>query len=255
MKNPKNKKAFTFVELIMVTVILTILWSIWFIWFVWNLSSARDAERKSSFGQITSAMKLHKKNRWSYPAPENYFSITNGWNSNVVVWQWKLWPNVWLSTIDKIPLDPKLNIPYLYSITKNKQEFQIAWALENNDRTKTLLRGSYKSVSKTVLPTIILALDSTIDTEITDPTNKDLFIFDEGIHNFPYDFDWGVLPFSDWTDFNILLSEAEISKSFSQNSSFETCAEVIDAWKSIWNWDYQTRSNTWALITITCSWM
>jgi len=57
-------------------------------------------------------------------------------------------------------LDPKTNVPYFYSITKNKQAFQIAATLENGDYPKSLLRGSYKSVSKDVLPTIVLALEA-----------------------------------------------------------------------------------------------
>jgi len=47
--------------------------------------------------------------------------------------QGKLSKDVSLNTIDKIPYDPKLNIPYTYSITANKQEFEIAMTLENSD--------------------------------------------------------------------------------------------------------------------------
>lgn len=255
MKSSKNINAFTFVELIIVTVILAILWAIWFSSFVWNLSYSRDSQRKAAFGQIMASMKLYNKNKWSYPIPEDYFSITNWATSNVVVLQWKLWPNVWLSTLDEIPLDPEAGVPYFYSITKNKQDFQIAWTLENDDVPKSILIWSYKSVAKDVLPTIVLASQWSSNVEVTNANNKKLFIFDSQYNNLPYLFDWTNSPFSDWTDFNTLLTDAEDSKTFSQNSSFESCNEIKDAGKSIWDWNYQIRNNSWSLVTINCTWM
>ncbi len=250
-----NNRWFTFAELTVVVVILTILGTIWFSSFVWNLSSSRDSQRKSDFWQIVAAMKLYNKNKWSHPIPQDYFSISNGSSSNVVVWQWKLWTNVWLSTLDKIPLDPKLKIPYFYSITRNKQEFQIAWTLENDDNPKAILFWSYKSVAKNVLPTIIIAWQSTTNVDITNATNKKLFVFDWQWNNLVYDFEWSNSPVTNWTEFGDLLSRAENSKVFFQNSSFETCEEIREAWKSIWNWNYELRNSTWALVTTSCTWM
>jgi hypothetical protein len=63
-----------------------------------------------------------------------------------------------LSTAETLALDPDLDTPYIYSTTRNKQEYQIAMSLENNDSPIALLQGSYKSVSKNILPTIVLAL-------------------------------------------------------------------------------------------------
>lgn len=264
MNNIKGRSAFTFMELIVVTIILAILWAIWFSSFVWNLSYSRDSQRKSNMSEIFASMKLYKKNKWSYPIPAEFFSITNGWSgtSKIVAWQWKLSSNVWLSTLDKIPLDPELEIPYLYSITKNKQEFQIAWTLENDRNPYAITIGSYKSVAKTVLPTILIALESTWSVEIQDwiwtwnnkwEDNRKKFIFNWGKHNLPYNFDWNNLPVSDWTDFDTILLEAESMKTFSQNSSFETCADVQSAWKYIWDWNYELRSATdWSLSTLSC---
>ncbi len=253
MLKTKYSLAFTFVELIIVTVILAILWAIWFSSFVWNLSYSRDAERKSSLSQVVAAMKLYSKNKWSYPIPEDYFTITNSSSSNVVVWQWKLWTNVWLSTIDKIPLDPEADIPFLYSITTNKSEFQIAWTLENDENPKAILMWDYKSVAKNVLPNIILAMESTSSVEVTNFRKR--IIFDDLSHNLPYLFDWWTSPVSDSTDFDTILVKAESRWSFSQNSSFESCEEIKDARKSIWDWEYQIRQEDWSLADQSCTWM
>jgi hypothetical protein len=40
--------------------------------------------------------------------------------------------NVPLSALNKLPLDPKIDVPYIYSITKNAQEYEIALSLENS---------------------------------------------------------------------------------------------------------------------------
>ena len=249
MKNIKRIWAFTFVELIIVVVILAILWAIWFSSFVWHISSSRDAQRKSDFTYIISAMKEHKV-KWSYPNPVDSFHLLN-WTKKVAI-QWKLWINIWLSTIDKIPLDPKLKIPYLYSTTLNRQEFQIAGTLENDDNPKVILEGDYKSVAKTILPTIIIASGSTSDINIADTNNKKLFIFNKWIHNLPYDFDWNIIPTSDWTNFDDILSESIENKTFFQNTNYESCNEIKEDGKLIWSWTYQKRNSTWALKDISC---
>jgi hypothetical protein len=209
--------------------------------------------RKSHIADISWAMKTYKQTKWSLPIPAEYFE-TKTW-SLIIAWQWKLDKNVSLSTIDEIPYDPILEIPYLYSITANKQEFEVAMTLENEkwDLPISLTSWNYKSVAKTVLPTILVATWVTIDISIAD--NKKLFIFDNQSHNLAYDFDWNEEPTSDWTDFSLLLEQAEQNWVFSQNSSFETCIEIRKAGKSIWDWEYQIRTNTWALSWTWCTWM
>ncbi|MDF1682375.1 MAG: hypothetical protein P1U46_01015 [Patescibacteria group bacterium] len=48
-------------------------------------------------------------------------------------------------------------MPYFYSVTKTKQEFEMAATLENEDNPIALVNGTYKSVSRNILPSIILA--------------------------------------------------------------------------------------------------
>ena len=252
MLRKSGNKAFTFVEIIVVVTIIWILGTIGFNQFVWNISNWRDTLRKSNMANISWSMKTYKQTKWSYPIPADYFE-TKTW-SLILAWQWKLNKNVSLSTIEEIPYDPEVKIPYLYSITTNKQEFEIAMTLENGEWEYPIAftDWSYKSVAKNILPTILVATWVTID--ISDTNNKKLFIFDNQKHNLPYDFDWNEEPISDWElSFDDLLLEAEQNWVFSQNSSFETCLDIRKAGKSIWDWEYQIRTNTWALSSTWCT--
>ena len=252
MLKKSDNKAFTFVEIIVVTIILWILWTIGFTQFVGSIANWRDTLRKSHIADIIWSMKTYKQRKWSFPIPADYFE-TKSW-SLVLAWQWKLNNNVSLSNIDEIPYDPKIQIPYLYSFTPNRQEFEIALTLENEDwyEPLALVWWNYKSVSENVLPTILVATWTTIDISI----NKDLFIFDKQSHNLAYDFNWNTEPYSDWElTWTWLLQEAKDNWVFTQNSDFETCLDIRKAGKSIWNWEYQIRTNTWALTNTWCTWM
>ena len=247
------KKAFTFVELMVVVVILSILSTIWFIELSWNISDSRDSIRKSNFAEIKAAMKLYKTNKWSYPIPWDSFRIDN-LTLTWIALQWKLLKNTWLSTIDEIPYDPFIKIPYFYSITWNKQEFQIAWSLENDTNTISILDWDYKSVSQNILPTLMLATWSISDIDISLSGSKNFFIFDNQWHNLAYPFiESEIEPYTDWSSFTWLLDEAILNETFFQTSSFETCDEIKEAWKYTWTWIYQIRTNTWAITSTGCT--
>jgi len=247
----KKIKAFTIIELIISISIVSILSWIWFISFKWYIIDARNSERISNLSQLTTGLKVFKSSKWSLPFPENYFEITNSWT--IVAYQWKLGKNIWLSTIDNIPYDPKLEIPYTYSITKNKQEYSIALTLEWEDNEEEIARTmwNYKSVSKNILPSILVATWTTVD--INESENKKLFIFDKQGNNLAYSFENWIEPLSDWTDFSTLLDNAINSDSFSQNSYFTTCEEIEEAKKNIWDWDYELRTETWSLTSSWCT--
>lgn len=256
MKNTKNKLAFTFVELIISTVIIVLLSSIWFYSYVWYLSEARDSERRADLWTIKSSLKLYKQKRWTYPIAWDYFSITNSWT--VVAYQWELNEKVALNTLDSLPYDPLTDTAYTYSTTKNKQEFQLAITLENSDVPIALLEWDYQSASVNILPTITLAIDSTTDVEIKDwlwnwTTNRQYFILNWW-KNLPYTL---VAPFEPeywyssldiWTD----IIDLDLVD-YWQNIDFLTCSEIEEAWKSIWDWEYQILSNTWALTNTWCT--
>ncbi len=251
--NSQNK-AFTFIEIIVSITILVILSTLWFYSYSNHLSDARDTERKSDFASITSSLKLHKQKRAVYPNPWSSINILFSWTT--IAQQWRLDDTVYMSTIDSIPKDPYIKIPYFYSITNNKQEFQIAWTLENNNTYTAILAGDYKSVSKNIIPTLILAINSTTNLEIKNwlwdgTTNRDKFVFDNWIHNIPYTF---VSPYdaeNDWSNFLWVLNDPE--KVFWQNIDYRSCQEIIDDWKFFWSWEYQIINSVWTLININCN--
>jgi prepilin-type N-terminal cleavage/methylation domain-containing protein len=240
----KQQKAFTIVELIVVVAIISILWTIWFISFSENISEARDGQRKSDLAQIKSSMKLYKQQKWVYPAPWDNFSIFS-W-STAVAYQWKLNEKVTLSTLDDLPLDPDLEIPYLYSVTTNRKEMQVAGTLENWDNPQAIVVWDYKTVSINVLPTIMVAAIGDLDVA----SDQTKFIFNGSIHNFPYDFEWSLIPTSDNTSLADLIIEAN-TNNFWQNTWYRTCGEIKGDGKSIGDWEYQilnssgSLSNTW----------
>ena len=238
--------AFTIVELIVVVAIISILWTVGFISFSQNISDARDGQRKSDLAQLKSSMKLYKQQKWIYPAPWDNFSIFSG--ATAIAYQWKLNEKVTLSTLDDLPLDPDLEIQYLYSVTTNRKEMQVAGTLENWDNPQAIVAWDYKTVSVNVLPTIMVAAIADLDISL-DSTK---FIFNGSTHNLPYDFDSSFVPTSDGTSLADLLTEAA-THDFWQNSSYRTCSEIKESAKSIWDWEYQILNSSWSLTNTNCT--
>ncbi len=258
-----NKKSgFTFVELIVVVTILWILSTIWFISYTSSLWDARDGTRTSDIAAISSALKQYKQSRWNYPIPSpggNF--ILNVWSATGAI-QWTLNNFVTLSTLDDVPQDPLVQANYTYSVTPNRQQYQVAATLENSDTPLSILKWDYTSVSRYELPTIIIATWSTTSIDVTSGTNENLFVFDNQIHNLVYDFTWDNTPVSDNTTLISLLIEAESDWSWWQNSDFQSCNEIEEAWKDIWTlacssppFDcYQiVDSSLWTLSNVSCT--
>lgn len=251
------KKWFTLVELIVSTTILAILTTIGFYTYTQYISDARDGVRKTDLATLDSQLSLYKKQRWAYPFPGDYFEIHNRWQA--VAYQWYMNQKVALSTADSIPLDPELEIPYVYSVTINRQEHQIGLSIYNNDVPYAMVSWSYKSIARNVLPNILLATGATSAVEINSvawdgPVNRTLFLFNKGSHNLPYDFEsW--LPTSDGSSFNELL--AEVATEYWQNSDYRSCEEINSAGKNItltWATDeYQILNSTGALVDTSCN--
>lgn len=258
-----NTKAFSFVELIVSVTILSIISTIWFISYSWYLWDSRDSQRKSDLAQVGSALKVYKQKRGYYPVPGQAFNIN--YNSILVANQWDFDNNVRLNTLDRLVMDPKTKNPYLYSITKNKQEYEMASTLENEDEPIALVAWTYKSASKNILPWIILAIEAVAWTniEIQDwnwdwTTNRDKFIFNNQLHNLPYEFYQPYTPFSDDTPVETILSDLESNNEYWQNTDFRNCLEIVEAWKDIvpftgTAFEYQIISNTWALSNTWCT--
>ena len=257
-----NNKWFTFVELIIVTAIIGILTVIGFVSYVDFISGARDSQRTSDLAKISSALKVFQQKRWYFPDPGENFRITNNW---YVVW-YQGFLDTWvrLQTLDTLPNDPKIDQAYFYSITWNKQQFQLGTTLENDDTPVAFLEWNYSSVSKNVLPNIILAITATSDIEIhtgvwDGDQNRDRFIFHKQSNNLPYTFETG-LPYSEWTSFDTLLSIAENNEYFWQNNDYRNCLEIYEERKYISDFtatgsteEYQILTTTGALVNTQCN--
>ncbi len=257
MKLNKTKKiAFTMVELIVTITIIAILSTIWFSSYISYLWDARDSERKANMWEIISSLKLYKLKRWAYPIPWDHFNITNSWN--LVATQWELNEKVLLTTMDNLPIDPFTNKYYFYSVTKNKQEAQIAITLENWDFPIALLDWDYKTVSKNVLPSILLATWTTTSIEIHTwvldwSINRNLFIMNWW-KNLPYSILKPNEVFYAWENIDDIINLWDIS--FWQNSDFTSCTEISEAAKlihEVWIEEYQINenwylNNTWCIL-------
>ncbi len=252
-----QKNGFTIVELIVAATILIILTAVWFYSYSQNLEDTRDSLRKSDIANLESQLKLYKQKRWAYPIPGDKYEITNQWIS--VAYQWKMNEKVPLTTATAIPTDPFTKGYYVYSTLLNKQEFEASLSLENAGNPIAVVVWDYKSVSKNVLPTISLAIDSTSAVEIHDwvwwgSTNRLAFIFDQGSYNIPYSFESPFSPVAGGTNFDALINDATIQ--YWQNSDFRSCDEIYQSGKSISNGltseQYQILNSTWALIDTPC---
>jgi len=255
-----NKKAFSFVELIVSVTILAIISTIWFISYSSYLWDSRDSQRKSDLAQVWSALKVYKQKRWYYPPPGDSFNLT--YNGTWIVLQWRFDQNVRLNTLDRLPFDPKAKIPYVYSITKNAQEYEMAATLENEDNPEAIVNGTYKSVSQDILPGIMLAIakPGTWSAEIFSwadgATNRNKFIFSEQSHNLPYTFVDPFTPTSDWTAIGTILTW--LTNSYWQNTDYRSCLEIKESGKAIQS-DWSTikyqiiDKNTWNLTDTDCT--
>jgi len=126
----KSTKAFTLIELIVTIAILAILWTIAFISLQWYSTSARDSTRISDLSSMKTSLELFHLDAWKYPETTNGFVVTYSWTE---VWtQWTFWETTKsnVEKLDKIPKDPLSEKEYTYSLTKTKQEYELAWLIE-----------------------------------------------------------------------------------------------------------------------------
>lgn len=257
-----QKKWFTFVELIIVTAIIGILTVIGFVSYVDFISDIRDSQRISDLAKTSSALKVFQQKRGYFPEPGESFNITN--NGYTVAKQGFLNTSVRLQSLDILPRDPKIEQNYSYSTRENNQEFQLAATLENEDTPIAFLEGNYSSVSKNILPTIVLAITAISDIEIhtgvwDGDLNRDRFIFHRQWNNLPYSFETA-LPSSEWLNFNELLNIAENNEYFWQNSDYRNCLEIYEERKYISDFsntgateEYQILSSTGAFVNTNCN--
>jgi len=261
--NIKNLKWFTFVELIVVITLISILTTIWTFSYVWYLWESRDSQRKSDLTKLSSALKMYKQKRWYYAIPWKIFNISYSWT--ILAKQWKLDTNVRLNSLENLPIDPKNKLNYIYSITANKQEYEIWATLENDNSNMSYVEWNYKSVSKNVLPTLLIATWAVewANVEIKEwnswaDVNRKLFVYNSQYHNLAYTFKNPYNVFSDWISFTGLLNEVETNSTYWQNSDYRNCTEIKEAWKLLLPltstpFEYQIITETGALVNTWCT--
>jgi len=119
---------FTLVELIVVITVLAILGTIWFVSLQSYSVSARDSTRISDINTISRTLEYFKLQEGYYPNPTDFFEITYSWS---LVWrQWIFWEDTKVEArrLSSIPTDPLTWNEYTYSVTNNRQEFEL-WAI------------------------------------------------------------------------------------------------------------------------------
>jgi len=161
----RKYRAFTLVEIVIVTTIISILSSVAFLSYTKYNIEARDAIRMSHIQDINRVMSLYKQETWTYPSATNAVDITYSWSR---VWsQWEFWGKT-LAQIGKIfgdIQDPLYKNKYTYSVTHNGWEYQIGALFENNLKIQDVL--SYNTFLPEVLPQSYAS--STFDPAIFNP--------------------------------------------------------------------------------------
>lgn len=238
-----SKKAFTFTELIVWVTILAILWTVGFTHVASNISTSRDSVRGDDFAKLELYLSNYKEKNGVYPLPWEWFNITNNWK--IVAVQWKMNDESILDAFEIMPVDPTTKNPYVYWVTSNRSAYQLATTLENDGIEKSLVIWNYNSVSKNVLPTIILAMTSEdwSSVEINDSDtdwaiNRNAFVFNQSTQNRVYGITDSEEPVIWNLVFDELLAKAE-SEWYWQNHDYEDCEEIKDWGKYIWDGQYQ----------------
>ncbi len=252
-----SRVAFTLIELMVWVTILAILWSIAFVSFTWHISTSRDSVRLDNFAKIELYLSNYKEKHWVYPLPTGWFNITN--KGKIVAIQGKLNQEFLLDSFDSVPVDPSTKLPYPYSVLKNRSAYQIAATLEDNGVEKSLIRWDYVSVSKNILPSIVLASSpwAWVDIEINQATaegitNSKAFLLNNSVENLPYKLDGSKAP-KVWNQvFSQLLDSAEL-EDYWQNIDYKSCKEIYEAGKYIGDGEYQiltggSLTNTWCTV-------
>lgn len=185
------KNAFTLIELIVVMSILSILSLIGYVSYSDNIVDARDSQRINNLEKLQIDLKSHKQKEGSYPLPISPINITN---SGTVIYQGTLTDSIVSNVLGNVPKDPRTRNWYWYGATVNRQQFQISLTTENNGSPKAVVKGDYKSITKSLFPTLLLAVTGAASFPAAENTGK--FILNGGDYNIPYDMEGDLVSYT-----------------------------------------------------------
>jgi type II secretory pathway pseudopilin PulG len=151
-----NKKAFSFVELIISITILVLLAIIW-------TAATNNIKNNSNNSRVIADLNTLKNSLITYsaewnilPKPDwnnNFFksnwSYINSYEDIDTFWAyWKITENTLENRyLNIIPLDPRTNQYYSYWVAKNQNEFEIAWVLYNDWQYLAKVEWNYRAES------------------------------------------------------------------------------------------------------------
>lgn len=246
-------KAFTLVEMVVVVTIISILSTISMISFNWYMKLTRDSKRTTDLESYKMSLKNEKLRNWVYPTPWNYITFTNSWID--FSYQWYMDNSVKFNSSSNIALDPDTQKSYLYSITSNRQFFQIAATLESWEnlpyKTTTYYKQNtalniwdYKPLFLSLTPSIIIA--SNTGWSISWFNSK--AILNWWIYNLPYDMDWNyfISNLPAWMTATWLINDPSIALLW--NNEFNSCSWIVNAGRNMWDWYYSI--STWWLLKV-----
>ena len=245
------KKAFTLVELIVVITILAVLATVAFVSFQWYGQSSRDSVRLADLRSMEKVNDLYRLTHSKYPTPNDATWITYSWST---AWtQWVFWTNSYSSntSLSNVPTDPLSWLPYAYSVTNTKQEYQMAAVLEwevSNFNTQSYAwdqiasayirwdyNGQFIKVSANAtnyllwVPSIIASDITSVD--MMDIINNQRLVY-KWYNNLPASYSWSIYNNNGWFNFTpnqVILFEWEVSELENELSKRVTFLEKLQA--------------------------
>ena len=268
-----KSKAFTLVELIVVITILSVLATVAFISFQWYAASSRDSVRLSDIKSMEKVINLYRLTNSKYPTPNAETSITY---SGSTAWiQWVFGTNSYTknTNLSDVPVDPITELPYAYSVTNIKTEYQIAAVLEweisirNNqtyaweqlanafvrwDYNGKFIRVSANSTNYLLWVPSIIASDIT-SVDMMDIINNNRLVY-KWYNNLPASYSWSVYNSNWWFDFipnKVILFEWDISD-LESNPTYRS--DFFDNLQTNYSWStIASESNINEILTINTS--
>jgi prepilin-type N-terminal cleavage/methylation domain-containing protein len=236
MSKNYRTKAFTLVELIVVITILSVLATIAFVSFQWYVLSSRDSVRLSDIKNMWKIITIFQLKTGKYPIPNDNININYSWS---IAWhQWVFWQNSYSDNLSmwSVPLDPLTLLPYSYSVTNTRQEYQFASVLEWDISKITNSTFAWDQIVKAYViwdynkaflkvvansTTYILWLPSIITSDISDVDLVNILNSEKLVYNWynnlPASYSWSIFNINpnDWFDFvadDLVLFEWNISE-------------------------------------------